>query len=54
MLRSFDIKYLPRTTVKGQVLADFVAKFTEDVGEDKRLGSRVLVASASSTAILEV
>ena len=54
MLRSFDIKYFPQTAVKGQVLTDFIAEFTEDVGGDERLGSRVLVASASSTAILEV
>lgn len=26
---AFDIKYLPRTTIKGQVLVDLVAKFTE-------------------------
>ena len=54
VLRSFDIKYLPRTVVKRQVLANFVAEFNEDVGGDKRLGPRVLVASASSTAIWEV
>lgn len=28
-LGAFYIKYMPRTTVKGQVLADLVAKFTE-------------------------
>ena len=54
MLRSFDIKYFPRTTVKGQVLVDFIIEFTKDVGGDERLGSTVLVASTSSTAILEV
>ena len=54
MLKSLYIKYFPRTTVKGQVLVDFIAEFTKDVGGDKRLGSRVLVASASSTSILEV
>ena len=26
---AFDIKYMPRTSVKGQVLADLVAEFTE-------------------------
>ena len=25
----FDIKYMPRTSIKGQVLADLVAEFTE-------------------------
>ena len=29
ILRAFDIKYMPRTSIKGQVLADLVAKFTE-------------------------
>ncbi|XP_075665595.1 uncharacterized protein LOC142635294 [Castanea sativa] len=27
-LRSFDIRYKPRSSIKGQVLVDFVAKFT--------------------------
>ena len=29
LLGAFDIKYMPRTSVKGQVLADLIAKFTE-------------------------
>ena len=29
ILEAFDIKYMPRTSIKGQVLADLVAKFTE-------------------------
>ena len=29
LLGSFDIKYMPRTSVKGQVLVDLVAKFAE-------------------------
>ena len=29
ILRAFDIKYMPCTSVKGQVLADLVAEFTE-------------------------
>ena len=29
VLGTFDIKYMPRTSVKGQVLADLVAKFAE-------------------------
>ena len=31
--RSFDIKYMPRTIVKGQVLADLVAEFAECLKE---------------------
>ena len=29
VLGTFDIKYMPRTSIKGQVLADLVAKFAE-------------------------
>ena len=29
ILRAFDIKYMPRTSIKGQVLANLVAEFTE-------------------------
>ena len=29
ILEAFDIKYMPRTSIKGQVLVDFVAEFTE-------------------------
>ena len=29
ILRAFDIKYMPRTSIKGQVLADLVVKFAE-------------------------
>ena len=32
-LSEFNIQYRPRTTIKGQVVADFIAKFTN--GEDK-------------------
>ena len=29
ILRAFDIKYIPCTSIKGQVLADLVAEFTK-------------------------
>ena len=29
ILEAFDIKYIPRTSVKGQVLTDLVAEFVE-------------------------
>ena len=35
ILGAFDIKYMPRTSVKGQVLADLVVEFTEAPVEDK-------------------
>ena len=33
-LSQFDIKFIPRPAIKGQALADFIAKFTTP--EDKR------------------
>ena len=33
-LSEFDFRYRPRTAIKGQVIADFIAEFTHD--EDKR------------------
>ena len=33
MLGAFDIKYLPRTIVKGKVLADLVAEFIEKLDQ---------------------
>ena len=35
ILGAFDIKYMPRTSVKDQVLADLVAEFAETPSEDK-------------------
>ena len=35
ILGDFDIKYMPRISVKGQVLADLVAEFAETSLEDK-------------------
>ena len=32
-LSKFDVRYQPRSTIKSQVLADFIAKFTPDQGE---------------------
>ena len=29
ILRAFDIKYMPHTSIKGQVLVDLVAEFAE-------------------------
>ena len=34
ILGAFDIKYMPRTSVKGQVLVDLVAEFTEILVEE--------------------
>lgn len=37
ILGAFDIKYMPRTSIKGQILADLVAEFIEPSVEE--LGS---------------
>ena len=34
VLRAFDIKYMPRTSVKGQILIDLVAEFAEPALEE--------------------
>ncbi|XP_065626174.1 uncharacterized protein LOC136066193 [Quercus suber] len=39
ILGAFDIKYMPRTSVKGQVLVDLVAEFTEPRLEEVKLTS---------------
>ena len=35
ILGAFDIKYMPRTFVKGQVIVDLVAEFTETPLEER-------------------
>ena len=44
ILGAFDIKYMPRTSIKGQVLADLVAEFAECLeemeGENHNVGER--------------
>ena len=35
ILGAFDIKYMPRTSVKGQVLIDLIAEFTETPVENE-------------------
>ena len=35
ILRAFDIKYMPRTSIKGQILTNFVAEFVESPLEEE-------------------
>ena len=46
MLRAYNVKYMPRTAIKGQILAYFVVEFTDGtmIEEEKALG--VMVTSA--------
>ena len=46
-LRAYDVKYMPRTTIKGQVLVEFVVEFTEGVPEEENVVMGVLVSSAT-------
>ena len=44
ILEAFDIKYMPRTSIKGQVLADLVAEFAkpslEEVAETQDMDEK--------------
>lgn len=51
MLGAFDIKYLPRTAMKGQVLADLVAEFAEELGDFKEARKLEEVVGVSSVLI---
>ena len=42
-MRAYDVKYMPQNAIKGQVLANFVAKFTEGVLEEENAVMGVLV-----------
>ena len=54
MLSAFDIKYMPQTNVKGQILAYLVTEFTEDFVGDEMLGSKILVVFTPSLPSWEV
>ena len=41
ILGAFDIKYMPRTSIKGQVLADLVVEFTEPPIEELELAENM-------------
>ena len=50
ILRAFDIKYMSRTSVKGQILADLVTEFAEspleeEVGKEDMDGKSIDVVS---------
>ena len=46
VLGAFDIKYMPQTSVKGQVLADLIAEFTkpliEMVAEEQNMNEKLV------------
>ena len=51
---AYDVKYMPRTTIKGQVLADFVAEFTEGTMNEEEKALGVMVTSAIVVSPWEV
>ena len=46
VLGAFDIKYMPQTSVKGQVLAELIAEFTEPpieiVAEEQNMDGKLV------------
>ena len=53
ILGAFDIKYMPRTSVKGQVLADLVVKFAKVPAENESNEHRMGEKSVSLIAVQE-
>ena len=52
ILGAFDIKYMPRTSIKGHVLADLVVKFAECL-EAVEMGSETLVERLVGVASIQ-
>ena len=51
MLGAYDIRYMPHIAIKGQVVADFVAKFIENMIEDgnEKIEVKMVLASGVAT-----
>ena len=47
MLGAYDVRYMPYTAIKEQVLADFVAEFTESVAVEGKGVVETMTVSAS-------
>ena len=54
MLVAYDIRYMPYTAIKGQVVADFVEKFTKNMTEDGNEKIEVKMVLAFGVATWEV
>ena len=52
ILGVFNIKYMPRTSIKGQVLVDLVAEFAE-CPEEVEMGSEALVERSVGVASIQ-
>ena len=53
ILGIFDIKYMPRTSIKGQILADLVAEFAEGLAENESKEHRMDEKSVGLVAMQE-
>ena len=46
MLGAYDVRYMPRTAIKGQVLANFVAEFIKDAANGGKETMGVMITLA--------
>ena len=53
-LGAYDIKYMPWTTIKEQILTDFVAEFTEGIPKKEEAVMEILIMSATVVPSWEV
>ena len=53
ILGAFDIKYMPRTSIKGQILVDLVAEFTEGLAENESEAHRMDEKSVGLVTVQE-
>ena len=51
MLGAYDVRYMPRTAIKQQVLANFVAEFTESIIDERKeiVDTMTVLASVGPT-----
>jgi len=54
MLGAYNVRYMPHTAIKGQVLADFVVEFTESMDDDRKGIVEAIMVSVSAVATWEV
>ena len=54
MLGAYDVRYMPRTTIKGQILANFVVEFTESMTDDRKRIVDTITVLASIVPTWEV
>ena len=50
MLGAYNVRYMPRTAIKRQVLADFVVEFTESMDDDRKGIVEAMMVSVSTVA----